>query len=376
MRFLYIGGSDVFSRHELGFVAALSGFGELDVVVLGGEGRTRRLPIASDNGAHIVTFYEIPCNSLARVHLCANIISSLLNINDCDAVFATPRLPLLTARRLKTPMRVILRLWSIRAAKLKDNLRYGAYEDTLIFIPSTIANAYYILNSTYSIALDHATYTFAKKFYPLLKSKIIKVYPPYGCILSENEVHQEVPEIIDRGNYILGFTTLGKRGPYLKFEAKPHAIVLYLLAKRTGMDVVLAGSDYDDWKHVFPGLEPPRNLHIVGKGFPDNIVAKMYKNALLAVTPISNRNISNRLLEALFYGKPVVTSEIAKLVHPELEHGKHLFISTWDTIVNDVIEVLKDEDLLRSLRQGAREAYDRYFSTKRNMMFVKRLLST
>jgi glycosyltransferase involved in cell wall biosynthesis len=102
----------------------------------------------------------------------------------------------------------------------------------------------------------------------------------------------------------------------------------------------------------------------------------MYKNALLAVTPITNRNISNRLLEALFYGKPIVTSEISKLIHPELEHGKHLFISSWDTIVNDVIEVLKDEDLLRSLGQGAREAYDRYFSTKRNMMFVKRLLST
>jgi len=126
---------------------------------------------------------------------------------------------------------------------------------------------------------------------------------------------------------------------------------------------------------VFPSIEPPRNLHIIGKGFPDNIIAKIYKNARLVIAPITNRNISNRLLEALFYGKPIVTSEVVKLIHPELEHKKHLYISSWDTIVDDVIKLSKDEDLLKSLEQGAREAYSRYFSTRRNLMFLKRLLS-
>jgi glycosyltransferase involved in cell wall biosynthesis len=79
-------------------------------------------------------------------------------------------------------------------------------------------------------------------------------------------------------------------------------------------------------------------------------------------------------LEALFYGKPIVTSEVVKLIHPELEHKKHLYISSWDTIVDDVIKLSKDEDLLKSLEQGAREAYARYFSTRRNLMFLKRLL--
>jgi len=269
---------------------------------------------------------------------------------------------------------VVLRLWSIRAAKLRDNLRFGAYEDIMLFMPSVIANMYYILKSTYSIVVDHATYTFAKRFYPFVKDRIAKVYPPYGYRPGKDETSWKIPEIIDRGNYILGFTALGKTGSYLKFEAKPHAIVLYLLAKRTGLDVVLAGSSYADWKRVFPHLEPPKNLYIIGKGFSDNVIARIYRDASLVVVPITNRSISNRLLEALFYGKPIVTSEIVKLLHPELEHGKHVFISTWDTIVEDVTKILKDEKILKSLEQGAQQAYSKYFSTRHNVMILRRLL--
>jgi glycosyltransferase involved in cell wall biosynthesis len=375
MRFLYIGSRDVFSRHELGFIASLSEFGKVEVVVLGSKARAEKLFVASDNGERIVDLYEVPCEAkLWFSKRCAKIVSAIVDSRIYTAVFATPRLPILVAHHLKASKVIALRLWSIRAAKLRDNLRFGAYEDILLFAPSILANMYYILRSVYSIAVDHATYAFATKIYQFIKDRIAKVYPPYGYIPSKDETNWESPEIIDKGDYILGFTVLGKTGPYLKFEAKPHAVTLYLLAKKTGVDVVLAGSTYDDWRRVFPSIEPPRNLHIIGKGFPDNIIAKIYKNARLVIVPITNRNISNRLLEALFYGKPIVTSEVVKLIHPELEHKKHLFTSSWDTIVNDAIKLLKNEGLLKSLEQGAGEAYARYFSTRRNLMFLKRLL--
>jgi glycosyltransferase involved in cell wall biosynthesis len=376
MRFLYIGSGDVFSRHELGFIASLSELGVVDVVVLRSRTRAEKLFVASDDGRHIVNLYEVPFNTmiLSSKH-CAKIVSAIVDMRGYSAVFATPRSSILVAQSMKASRMVVLRLWSIRAAKLRDNLRFGAYEDILLFMPSIIANMYYILRSTYSMTIDHATYVFAAKIYQFIKDRIAKVYPPYGYIPGKDETSWETPEIIDKGNYILGFTVLGKTGSYLKFEAKPHAIMLYLLAKRTGMDVVLAGSSYDDWKRVFPNIGPPSNLHIIGKGFPDSIIAKAYRNARLVVVPITNRSISNRLIEALFYGKPIVTSEVVKLIHPELEHKKHLFISSWDTVVDDTIMLLNNEDLLKSLERGAREAYDRYFSTRRNVIFLKRLLS-
>jgi len=376
-RFLYIGSREVFSRHELGFIVALSDLGKVDVLVLGAKTYIHRLTVASDNSVHTVSLYEVPCSSLTRLRSCVDIASSILDTDDYNAVFATPRLPLLVAKALNTSMRriIVLRLWSIRAAKLRDNLRFGAYEDMLLFMPSLVANFYYILSSTYSMTVDHATYTFAKKTYAFLADRVSKVYPPYGFIPRKVGVKKDVPEIVDKGGYILGFTILAKKGAYLKFEAKPHAIVLYLLAKRAGLDVALAGSSYDDWKRVFLGIEPPRNLHIIGKGFEDDVIAKIYRNALLVVTPITNRNISNRLLEALFYGKPIITTEVVRYIHPELGHKRHVFISTWDTIVEDSIKLLKNEDMLKHLEQGAREAYNKLFATKHSVKVVKRLIS-
>jgi len=374
MKFLYVGAHDVFSRHELGFIAALNALGIVDVIVLGSKVECRRVSVGSDNGVHHVTLFHIPCRDL---NTCTKWIELLVCGNDYHAIFSTPRLPVVAARLFaEKDQLVILRLWSIRAAKLRDNLRFGAYEDVAIFAPSIGMNLLYLAISNYSIAIDHATFSFASRVYPILRNRLIKLYSPYGYIPEHGSRKEDVklPDIVDRGDYVLGFTTLSKTGSYLKFEAKPHALVLYQIAKKTGLDVVLAGSSLEDWQRVFPNLRPPPNLHFIGRGFSDLVVAKLYSRAKLVVIPITNRNISNRLLEALFYGKPIVTSEIVRYIHPELRHGVHIFISTWDSIVNDVAKLLKKDDDIESLGQGARKAYTTLFSTKLNAEIVKRML--
>jgi glycosyltransferase involved in cell wall biosynthesis len=378
MKFLYIGCHDVFSRHELGFIAALSSIANIDVIVLGSRPAARKLRIISDNGDYLLTFYELPCQKFTSFHRCAKIVKEVLRVEDYGIVFTTPRLPVLIVRSLQSlSQQAILRLWSIRAAKLRDNLRFGSYEDIFLFTPSALANSFYIFTSKYAIAVDHATYAFAMKAYPILASRVAKLYPPYGLIAekSEDDLKRRVLEVIEaKDDYILGFTTLSKVGSYLKFEAKPHAIVLYLLARMTKLDVVLAGSTYDDWKRVFPAIEPPRNLHLIGRGFGDDVVTELYKRARLVVAPVTNRNISNRLLEALFYAKPIVTTEVAKYIHPELVSGSHIYISTWDNLVKDIVKLVKNDYILKALEEGARRAYCTFFSTKRNAKFIKRIL--
>ena len=135
---------------------------------------------------------------------------------------------LLVARSPRDPHQpLILRLRSIRAAKPRDNLRFGAHEDIPIYAPSIAANFLYVLASTYAITVDHATYAFAIKAYPILASRIAKLYPLYGFVVGERESAREwqMPEVVERGDYVLGFTALSKTGPYLKFEAKPHAAI-------------------------------------------------------------------------------------------------------------------------------------------------------
>ena len=46
--------------------------------------------------------------------------------------------------------RIVLRLWSIRAAKSRDNLKFGAYKICfLLFMPNVyvFSNLYYVMNS-------------------------------------------------------------------------------------------------------------------------------------------------------------------------------------------------------------------------------------
>jgi len=378
MKLLYISNGDVFSRHELGFVAALNTLGNIDVIELKREedGVERKL-VGSDNGVWDVLFYYVPCRNITHLTRCRTLIEKVVDLNKYYAVFATPRLPVFLAKSLSKPGQpVILRLWSIRAAKLRDNLRFGAYEDIVIFALSIIANMIYVANSTYSIAVDYATYAFALRTYPMLRGRLLKLYPPYGFMPgdSKQEDYSKVLEVVDRGDYVLGFTTLSKSGVYLKFEAKPHAVVLYQIARKANIDVVLAGSSLDDWRRVFPGLKPPPNLHFVGVGFGDSVLAKLYSKARLFVMPITNRSISNRLLEGLFYGKPIITTEVVKYLHPELIHGVHVFISTWDSIVNDAIMLLRNDDILKRLEHGAKETYNKFFSTRLNAEAIKRII--
>jgi hypothetical protein len=256
MRFLYISSGDVFTRHELGFIAALSMLGKVDVIVIDQRAGIEKIRVGSDNGVWDVMFYHIPCKNVLQLTRCKTLFEKIIDLEKYDAVFATPRLSAFLAKFLSKSGQPILRLWSIRAAKLRDNLRFGAYEDIAIFMPSIIANMIYIANSAYSIATDHATYAFALRTYPMLRGRLLKLYPPYGFIPgdSKQENYSKVLEVVDRGDYVLGFTTLGKSGVYLKFEAKPHAVVLYQIARKANIDVVLAGSSLDYWRRVFQAL--------------------------------------------------------------------------------------------------------------------------
>ncbi|MEM4004809.1 MAG: glycosyltransferase [Desulfurococcaceae archaeon] len=395
MKFLYIGGSDTFSRHELGFIASLKLLGDVDVIVVGSGSKVSsgKLKIVSDNNLNEVKVLKFGINTnniftLMSAHgFVLSKTESLLKVlkehlGHYDAVFATPREPLVFSIALRRIMKlqspIILRLWSIRAAKLKDNLRFGAYDDVAVFLPSVVANGLYIALSNASILLDHATHSFTKLVYPLYVKKLYRIYPPYGYVhvdsLSKSD--EEVISLIDSLNdYVLCLTTLSKRGSYLKFEAKPHAIAAYSLARKLrDVDVVLAGSSYEDWLRVFPGIKPPKNLNFIGRGFSDQILEKLYCKARLVVVPVTNRSISNRLLESLFFSRPILTSEVVRFMHPELKHGKHLYISHWDNIVEEIVRVVNDDTLLSQLEEGSKDAYMRYFSTKVNALSTSKIL--
>lgn len=388
MRALFIGLHDTFSRHELGFIASLRNLGDVEVIVLDRDASkvvAEKLKLGSDNGLSDLTLLRIPYRAgIYRIGYIDKLGEAIRDlVESFDVVFATPREPVLLSKSIAKTARLqplILRLWSVRASKLRDNLKYGAYEDIALFIPSLGSNLLYLSLSDAVIAIDDATYRFVRSTFKPYHSRIHKIYPPYGYIVRDrvdNVLDQVALDLLERiGEYVLGFTILGKSGSYLKFEAKPHAIALYKIARRLrDVNVVVAGSSLDEWKQVFPGVPKPDNLFFV-KGFTDKLLPYVYRRARLVVSPISNRNISNRLLEALYHGRPVVTTELAREIHPELIHGEHLYISTWNRIDEDVSRLVRSDQILELLEKGSRKAYNRYFSTRNNAIELKKLLKS
>jgi len=64
------------------------------------------------------------------------------------------------------------------------------------------------------------------------------------------------------------------------------------------------------------------------------------------------------LLEALYYGRPILTNSTAKLLHNKLEHLRHVFIfDDYKDYPRIVRVLLKDDSLLEELSLGAKEAY-------------------
>jgi hypothetical protein len=225
MRILYIGSDDIFSRHELGFIATLSALGKVELIHLGTSVKVSRLKIGSDNGEWHVSYKQIPYNNVVRLNICRNLLKGLIEVDEYDMVISTPRIPSIIARLLlHGEVPIVLRLWSIRAAKVVNDLQLGCYQDLLIYLPSIIANLFYISGSTYAMALGNVTYVFARRTYPLLAHMLTKVYPLYSYIVAKNSEATSIPKdarfciskVIERGDYMLGFTVLSKRGVCLR----------------------------------------------------------------------------------------------------------------------------------------------------------------
>jgi hypothetical protein len=69
-----------------------------------------------------------------------------------------------------------------------------------------------------------------------------------------------------------------------------------------------------------------------------------------------------RLLEALFYGKAILTTSVAREMFPELTNLYHVYMSDDFHSYPYIIDSLFVHDLINILEEGAKEAWKKFFS--------------
>jgi len=369
MGLLLIYDKSLYTRHELGYVASLKLYGFQPLVILIDEACAKGCEVLKERVEVYGGVVEV---TIVRVWSMETVFRLLRDFS-LGVVISLPRKPFSYAwrisRRLKVPL--IARFWSIRALKIVDNLRYGAYGDLLLFYPSLVSNILEAALSDYAIVVDHPMYEVLK----LSVGRVVKIYPPAG--FRPGELNEDiVKRVRELEPYVIAVTVLSKRGAYLKFEAKPHALLFYRLAKAIpNLNFVVVGSTKEDFVGVFPELKDklPPNLHFVGRGFSDATLKELYRGALLSVNYISNRSISNRLLEALALGVPVIVNSMALKIHPELSYSL-LIADSVEEYRKMVLKTAKDDEFRLEVVKRQREAYLRYFSPRLNFHVTKSLL--
>jgi glycosyltransferase involved in cell wall biosynthesis len=361
-------------RHELGCAASLQMLG-YDVTYLHIDNKhepLHRKVVCTDQGSVEVNSFQINSPTLLQsiIHP-QNFIPSENVDENFDLIIATTHVPFHIARYVakKQGIPIVLRVPHVRANKLIDHIIYGKnYQEMLKYYPSTLHNLTQIWNSQALVVMDDATRDFLRKL-PLFK-KLNMIYPTYAALYGENSRDLfRIEELTGGRNYIFNILNLIRLEQYL-------IKVLYCIARKSPeIDVIIAGATIEEAKKKFLLPLVPKNLKFVGKVTSDNALKVLYENATLVVIPIFSRALSNRLLEALYYGRPILTNIYAKLIFKKLEHLHHIFISdNYAEYPSIIRKLFKNEALLEELALGAKKAYNSFFSARKCGFAMKRVI--
>jgi hypothetical protein len=370
MKLLFVG-SEI--RHELGCAASLALLG-YDVIYLHVGSKYEPLSwreTCLDYACLKVKILEIPHPTLFQtlLHVKSLVPKVILQYNP-DAVIATPSVPYYIGKYLASlnDVPLILRVWGVRANKLVEHIVYGKnYLEMIGFIPSVI----HVLNQVYGsrivITLDNSTLKFIKSLTLTRLKRVKLIYPTYAALYEKTSPHFTLeimlPEIAQTEGYILGIVTMSKTGPVFKLEQQPLFKILYVIAKKLkDISVVVCCGTREEAIRKFK-VDPPKNMKFIPSGVPDGILKLLYEKSLLVVIPVFFKSVSNRLLEALFYRKPILTNSIALELHPEL--GDCVIVSdNYNKYPEIIKDLLKQDNILEELQQRVKIVWDRFFSSK------------
>jgi len=369
MKLLFVG-SEI--RHELGCAASLALLG-YDVIYFHVGSRYKplsRMETCLDYACLKVKILEIPHPTLFQTILhVKNLIPETILQYDPGVVVSTPSVPYYIGKYLArlNDVPLILRVWGVRANKLIEHIVYGKnYFEIIGFIPSVVHIVSQIYGSRIVVTLDNSTLKFIKSL-ALTRLKGVKlVYPTYAALYEKHPhltLETMLPEVTQMGGYILGMVTMSKTGSVFRLEQQPLFKILYVIAKKLkDINVVVCCGTREEAIRKFK-VDPPKNMKFIPSGVPDDILKLLYEKSLLVVIPAFFKSVSNRLLEALFYRKPILTNSIALELHPELRD--HVIVSNDYNKYPEIIkDLLKQDTVLDELQQRVKSVWDKFFSSK------------
>lgn len=376
-------------RHELGCAASLK-MQKFDVTYLS-MGSTPSLPLDNTRKELTVTvdkgdikipifFSNAPPISEMIKGYTNSVLDRLTENQRFDVVLATLGASYWVGQRISSEQEIplIVRLWGYKACKIKTYLSYKDKNGILMFFPSLIHTSLQINMSKATVFLDNQTYLFTKKYYPFLNKKNTFIAYPTYSIIREN-IDKELSKILDsninNSDYLFCILDVKSKSGF-KTENFLFRILIGIAIKNPGLKIMIIGTSIQDIRSLYNAIALPDNLVFLGKVYSDLLIEKIYENSKLIIAPILyGATISNRLLEAFYYNKPILTNTTTKLVFPELEHRKDVYFSDdYENYGEIVRKLINDDMLLQQLKIGSKNAFEKWFSSERCGSLMKNVI--
>ncbi|MEM0051312.1 MAG: glycosyltransferase [Desulfurococcaceae archaeon] len=314
-----------------------------------------------DSGTVGLKFIELPVNfyrSKEFVEKISNIIEEF------DVVVSTP-LSVLTKFPINKPRKpLVLRFYSAGVFDKVNELKTLRifFEMPLSYIR---INRQALL-STLLVAHSNYVAKFLKERL-VLRRPVNFVYPTYAKVFFHNEDHVKndaikgILEDASKKRIVLGIAQLWRPGFSRKIDEKVVKILYYIAKENPKVNVVILGSNDYEVKAVLR-RDLPQNLISLGLITHDTVIEHVYRLSDLVVVPVRFKSVSMRLLEALFYGKAILTTSATREMFPDLINLYHVYISDDFHSYPYIIDSLFARDLINVLEEGAKKAWKKFFS--------------
>ncbi|MEM2741227.1 MAG: glycosyltransferase [Nitrososphaeria archaeon] len=334
------------------------------------------LKVQLDTGIASVEYIEVPSTSTGSLGRYVKVLEQLI----AEKFGKSPEVVVTSFSRFSFHMAqsisrmynmpLILRISDLGViGKFKEALSYHWYQSMLELPAALIRLEKAITSRNITIAHTAAIFKFIESH---LLRKSILIYPTYAKLIPKDWMAtiKTISNIENNVNLnqpmILGITKVSRRGLAGKHDNRVLEC-LYLISKyNPNITVSIIGTKYDEARKILGKSSLPSNLKFLGIINNDFVLEYIYKKASLVVVPFFfSKTISNRLLEALFYGRPTLVSSYLKEDFPDLKHSKDIYMfNKFEELPWLVQSIFRSDDILDNLEENAKKAWERIFSDK------------
>lgn len=221
--------------------------------------------------------------------------------------------------------------------------------------------------ATKIIAISSSTANDLQKYLKIAKTKIDVIYPGQNQL---SEPVKNLPGSLKKDAYILAVGTIEPRKNLVGLFKAYSLLPLKIQDK---YPLVICGAEGWNTGEIF---DTYLRLKLEGKvkllGFvPDGLLAKLYKEAAVFVYPSIYEGFGFPVLEALSFGKPVVTSNISSM--PEVAGKAALLVDPENTksIANGLQRLLEHKNEADDLSKMAKKQAEKFSWEKTALQTLK-----